>query len=50
MARSSIQRISKAIQVGAYRLTGHGESEREADAISRQEIEEALKALLRNSV
>ena len=40
--RALIQRIREAVRRDGYRLTAHAESEREADIISVQEIEEAF--------
>lgn len=37
-----IQRISETVRRGAYRLTVHAESQREADAIFAREIGEAF--------
>ena len=42
MDRASIQSVRLALRNGAYRLTQHAEREREVDAISMREIEEAL--------
>ena len=42
MAHPSIQLVRQADRSGVYRLTDHAERERETDAISVREIEEAF--------
>jgi len=37
-----IERLQDRVREGKYRLTSHAETEREADQITRQEIEEAV--------
>ena len=39
-----MQRVRLAFQIGAYRLTNHAEREREADAITIQEVEQAFES------
>ncbi|MBI2917883.1 MAG: DUF4258 domain-containing protein [Chloroflexi bacterium] len=42
MDQADTDRVRRSIVEGAYRLTGHAEREREADAISMAEVEQAF--------
>ena len=41
---SNVQRVRLAFQTGAYRFTDHAEREREADAVSIHEVEQAFQS------